>query len=221
MSRISDERRSRNNQRLQALRNAVEERYGLRGLLEIRWLNDALARTEDYYTHGPRGPATWVLTLGKNFPEGAFNASSAPGRDVEPVYVARGFLQSGIQVGIASARTALGAVLGWNWDEFPINLYETLVVAPDAVKWVPGSNALNLASLGARPVEGGYEANAEPLYVAQAYLGDAWLPGKHGSHLPAAHIPHGGIENLINHYRILCYADDDLVEPQRRRGEGY
>lgn len=52
------------------------------------------------------------------------------------------------------------------------------------VQWVPTSGSLNVAALGARPVEGGYEApNAEPLYVAQAYLGHTWRPGKHSAQL--------------------------------------
>lgn len=88
--------------RIQSCRGSSNHRadytFVLQPPLENRWLKDALARTEYYYRHGPRGPATWVLTLGKDLPEGAFNASSAPGREVEPVYVARSFLQVTCQI---------------------------------------------------------------------------------------------------------------------------
>ena len=49
-----------------------------------------MRRTEDYYRNGPKGPATWVLTAGKNIPVGAFVGGEFIN---QPAYVARGFLQ--------------------------------------------------------------------------------------------------------------------------------
>lgn len=59
-----------------------------------------------------------------------------------------------------------------------VDLYEVLVALPQDVQWVPASEQLNLAALGARPVEGGYEAYGEPLYIAQAFINGTWRPGK-------------------------------------------
>jgi len=167
-------------------------------------------RTEDFYKNGPRGPVTWVLTLGKDIPilEGAFNGLVYQDKFLDPVYIARGFVQMGIQVGIASPKFDSGALLGWGWNLKHEWLYETLVVSPRAVRWVESSGGpLDLAKLTARPVEGGYEESGEPLYIAQAYHDGAWRPGKHSAGLPAAHIPHNERENLINPYRILCYVE--------------
>ena len=57
-------------------------------------------------------------------------------------------------------------------------------MAPQRVKWVPIEGKLDLGKLGARPVEGGREANGEGLYPAQAYYDNAWRPGKHSEGLP-------------------------------------
>ena len=65
-----------------------------------------------------------------------------------------------------------------------MNIYEVLVASPYDVQWLHLSGRLDIPALGARPVEGGFEAPAgEPLYVAQAYLAGAWRPGKHSAQL--------------------------------------
>ena len=72
-----------------------------------------------------------------------------------------------------------------------LDVYEVLVTASEDVKWVSGSKgALNPAVLEGRLVEGGYEANGEPLYVAQAYHDHAWRPGKHSASLPCEYFGH-------------------------------
>ncbi|THH29185.1 hypothetical protein EUX98_g5002 [Antrodiella citrinella] len=173
---------------------------------EITWLQAALHRTEDYYRNGPRGPVAWVLTVGHDIPKGAFVA----GLDGdEPLYAARGFLQGlgnqigTLQVGKASERLRKGAALGYGWREYHVDLYETLVASNLDLRWVPMSGSVNLAMLGARPVEGGYEAPAsEPLYVGQAYLANAWRPGKTSAQLGGAFIPFGGKEVLVERTQI-------------------
>lgn len=56
--------------------------------------------------------------------------------------------------------------------------YEILLGNPNSVRWVDGHGRLNLQSLGARPVEGGYEANGTPLFIAQASIKGSIQPGK-------------------------------------------
>jgi len=201
--------------KLDLLRDAVEKRAqvvheGQFPASEINWLRGALIRTEDYYRNGPRGPATWILTEGRDIPNGAFVAGLD--RDLERLYVARGYLQSitnrvgTLQVGKASVNLPKGAALGYGWNEYNVDLYETLVVSPLDVRWIPMSGPVNLATLGARPVEGGYEAPAgEPLYVGQAYHTNTWRPGKLSAQLGGAFIPFGGREIMVEKSRILCY----------------
>lgn len=60
------------------------------GRVEAQWMRSALARTENFYKNGPREHATWVLTVGKDLPPGAFVGGTE--RADQPAYVARGFV---------------------------------------------------------------------------------------------------------------------------------
>ncbi|TCD64695.1 hypothetical protein EIP91_003769 [Steccherinum ochraceum] len=206
--------------KLRTIRSSVDARIGTaraeqQPLSEVNWLQGALARTEDYYLHGPRGPASWVLVAGKEIPAGAFVAGDDDGL---PLYAARGYLQalfvskliqdftlptgtlapSYQEVGKAGSHLPKGATLGYGWDLYDVDVYEVLVVCPTDVTWVPVFGQLNLAALGARPIEGGYEEPAgEPLYVCQAYIAGAWRPGKHSAGLGGAFIPYAGREVLV------------------------
>ena len=68
---------------------------------------------------------------------------------------------------------------------------------PRGIRWVPYSNQLNLDELGAKPVEGGKEANGAVLYVARVRYNDGVHPAKIGEHLPAAHLAYNGTEVLV------------------------
>lgn len=59
-----------------------------------------------------------------------------------------------------------------------LSQYEILLGDMRGLKWVQTGNTLNVASLGATPVEGGYENDGTPLYVARAYHNGAKHPGK-------------------------------------------
>ena len=65
-----------------------------------------------------------------------------------------------------------------------MNIYEVLVVSPDDVQWLRSFGRLDLSTLGARPVEGGYEEpTGEPLYIAQGRLAGEWRTGKASAEL--------------------------------------
>ncbi|KAL4253454.1 hypothetical protein ABKN59_002091 [Abortiporus biennis] len=167
------------------------------------WLKDAQARTEDFHRNGPRGPATWVLAHGTNIPQGAFPGGEENG---EPVYISRAFYEGGLTVGKASSRLKKGAVIGFAHDEIDFDTYEVLLADPRGVRWVSTHGKLNLAELGARPVEGGREPNGTPLFIAQAHHNNSILPGKCSEKLKAAFIPYKGTEKEVSDYRVLCYA---------------
>ncbi|KAJ3483283.1 hypothetical protein NLI96_g6428 [Meripilus lineatus] len=168
-----------------------------------QWLESAQARTQAYHANGPRGPTTWVLTEGHNIPQGALVGGEEDGR---PIYIARAFHKGSMQVGKAAPHFKKGATVGYAHNEIDFGTYEILLGNPNSVRWVDGHGRLNLQSLGARPVEGGYEANGTPLFIAQASIKGSIQPGKISEKLDRAFIPYGGDEKEAKDYRILCYA---------------
>ncbi|KAH7092840.1 hypothetical protein BKA62DRAFT_625861, partial [Auriculariales sp. MPI-PUGE-AT-0066] len=95
--------------------------------------------------------------------------------------------------------------LSHDGQEWTINKNEPFFVLPldaSTMEWVhtidgkiPG---------GRRPVQGGFEANGEPLYHAVALIDGVRVPGKTGEHLDAGgHVPYGGVEETRKHYQIL------------------
>ena len=59
-----------------------------------------------------------------------------------------------------------------------LDTYEVLVGDRRAVHWVEVNGRLDLNALGARPVEGGHEADGTPLYIAQGHVNNGVHPGK-------------------------------------------
>ena len=63
-----------------------------------------------------------------------------------------------------------------------------------ALRWVDWRGRVDLDALGARPVEGGREADGTPLFVAQAHHHNAIVPGKCSPKLSAAFVPYDNTE---------------------------
>ncbi|KAI0357544.1 carbohydrate-binding module family 12 protein [Trametes cingulata] len=168
------------------------------------WLQEAEQRTREFYEHGPRGPATWILVEGKNIPT---NIAIVGGEEHgQPHYICRGFHEGSLQIGKASPIFQKGGVIGYAHDEIHLPKFEVLVGDMRALRWVDHHGRLDLDRLGARPVEGGHEADGTPLFIAQAHHHDAIVPGKCGPKLDAAFIPYANTEKEKKDYRVLCYA---------------
>ncbi|KDQ57662.1 carbohydrate-binding module family 12 protein [Jaapia argillacea MUCL 33604] len=167
------------------------------------WLKDAQARTEAFHRDGPRGPTTWVLNQGHVIPQGAIQGGEENGK---PLFIARAFHDGAIMLGKASPNLKKGGAIGYKKEEIPLDTYEILLGNPQAVRWVQAAGKINVASLGARPVEGGKEDNGEPLYIAQApYKGNV-VVGKASAVLDGAYVTYNGGEVKVKEYRVLCYA---------------
>ncbi|KAF9038365.1 carbohydrate-binding module family 12 protein [Hymenopellis radicata] len=167
------------------------------------WLHDAEQRTNDFHRNGPRGPATWLLNKGKNIPQSAISV----GREKEwTLYICRAFHEGGVQIGKASDVFKKGAVIGYAHKEIHLDTYEILVGDMRGLRWVDVSGKLDVNGLGARPVDGGREADGTPLFIAAAPYDGAVHPGKASSKLDGALIPYDGTEKRVNNYRVLCYA---------------
>ncbi|RDB25307.1 hypothetical protein Hypma_008057 [Hypsizygus marmoreus] len=162
------------------------------------WLNDARTRTEHFNRNGPSGPATWVLTQGRNIPQGAIEVSDG-------LYICRAYHEGGRQIGKASPRLKKGAAIGYKHDEIDVETYEILLGDMSGLRWVPARGKVNVSSLGHRPVEGGNEDDGSPLYVVQALYKGTVYPGKASEKLDGAYIPYDGTEKNVKEYRVLCY----------------
>lgn len=167
------------------------------------WLTEAEQRTERYKREGPQGPATWILNHGKDIPR---NAIVIGPEKHWTLYVCRAYYEGGLQIGKASDAFEKGGVIGYDNDEISLDTYEILVGDMRGLRWVDASGRLDVNRLGARPVEGGREADGKPIYIAKAPHKDAEHPGKVGPHLDCALIPYGGKEKRIEVYQVLCYA---------------
>ncbi|KAG9119559.1 hypothetical protein FRC07_005368, partial [Ceratobasidium sp. 392] len=168
------------------------------------WMTDAQRRTQQYHQSGSQGP-TWVLTHGTQIPQGAF----VGGQDTDgsPLYIARTFFENGIHPGKLSPNFKKGAIIGYDGDEIEVENYEILIANPQQVHWANASNKFNIQSLGgARPIEGGREADGTPLYVVQAPYKGGTHPGKTSEKLRGADITYGGDEKIVDTYNVLVYA---------------
>ncbi|TFY81626.1 hypothetical protein EWM64_g2391 [Hericium alpestre] len=172
--------------------------WGLQG-----WLKEAQDRTNLYRRNGPQGPTTWVLVQGKDIPPGALVGGQEHG---QPLYIARAFIDGGLQVGKASQRFSKGGVFGFRHKEIELPTYEVLLGDPRAVRWIPAHKTLSVQNLeGLRPVEGGREDDGTPLFIAQADAHGGVHPGKCSEKLGGAYISYGGTEEEQKNYRVLCY----------------
>ncbi|KAI0647853.1 carbohydrate-binding module family 12 protein [Trametes meyenii] len=168
------------------------------------WLHDAQQRTEDYYRNGPRGPVTWILVEGKNIPT---NIAIVGGEEHgTPHYICRGFHDGSLQIGKASPIFQKGGVIGYAHEEIHLPKFEVLVGDMRALRWVDTHGRLDIERLGARPVEGGRDADGTPLFIAQAHTHNAIVPGKCSAKLDGAFVPYGFTEKEKKEYRVLCYA---------------
>ncbi|QRV96618.1 hypothetical protein RhiJN_24636 [Ceratobasidium sp. AG-Ba] len=168
------------------------------------WITDAQRRAQLFHRNGPSGPATWVLTHGKNIPQGAFQAGQE--NDGTPLYFGRTFFEGGIHPGKVSPNFQKGAIIGYDNDEIEVEQYEILIADPQRVRWAQASHPFNPQYLGATPVEGGREADGTPLYLVQAPYKDGTHPGKTSEKLQGADITYGGKEKIVNPYNVLVYA---------------
>ena len=71
-----------------------------------------------------------------------------------------------------------GAEIAYGNEAIVIKQYEVLLGDSQGVRWVPHRGRFDPNSLGARPVEGGREADGTPLYIAQAHVNNGIHPGK-------------------------------------------
>jgi len=174
---------------------------------EQNWRNEASARTAEFYRTGPRGPFTWVMTKGKEIPQGAIEGGRDSDKHNSPLYICRAYHEGGIHIGKAGRSLGKGAVIGWGSKEHEKDTYEILIGDSRAVRWVDSHGHLQLHSLGAQPVEGGREKDGTPLYICQAPYKGGTHPGKTSPTFNGGVIAWGGKEEIVKNYRVLVLQD--------------
>ncbi|KAJ3135795.1 hypothetical protein HK100_002288 [Physocladia obscura] len=130
------------------------------------------------------------------------------GRDSDgaPIYAARAPLHGGWHIG--KCRNAHSANISYGGNEVQIhNSFEILCGPPTSIVTVPQSGHLDLVGLATQPLEGGYEANGERLFVALAERIDGSLQvGKCGPAMNGCDYGYGGREETTFSYRVVCVA---------------
>lgn len=166
------------------------------------YLQEAEARAAQFRQRGPQGPVTWVLTEGKNIPQGSIVGGTE--HDAE-LWVARAYYDGGIHPGKAFRNSRRGAVISYGGKEVEVDKYEVLIGNQQAVRWVQQHGRLNVNSLGGQPVEGGRDKDGSILYIAQAPYKGGVHPGKISEKLSGACIAYGDDEKLVDTYNVLVY----------------
>lgn len=158
------------------------------------WEKDAQIRTDQYRNGVQHGPATWILTHGKDIPHDAI----VVGQEHDwTLYICRAYHEGGKQIGKASQAFQKGAVIGYLHHEVHLDVYEVLVGNPNGLRWEPVTGRLNLQALRYQPVEGGNENDGTPLYIVKAPYKGFTHPGKTSEKLDGAYIPYDGTEKCI------------------------
>jgi len=167
------------------------------------WITIATKRTNEFYSRGPQGPVTWVLTHGKNIPQGAIEVSKERDRGL---FISRTFIDGGLQPGKACTDFPKGAVVGYQKEEHHVDTYEILLGEISRLRWERVSGRIHSDSL--RPVEGGYENDGTKLFIIKAEFPErsgVFHPGKTSAKLDGAYISYGGTEKNVREYEVLCY----------------
>ncbi|KAH9961258.1 hypothetical protein BC827DRAFT_334920 [Russula dissimulans] len=152
------------------------------------------------------GPVTWIhVERREDIPPQALEVGRD--RDGNPIYVARVSYQGSLQVGKAARVFKQGAVIPYAGQAVEFSAFEVLVADPRAIRWVRYSYQLNVQQVGARPVEGGREADGAPLYIARVEYEGGVHTAKVGEHLPGANVAFHGGEVQVEDYEVLVYSN--------------
>ncbi|RKP03150.1 hypothetical protein CXG81DRAFT_8028, partial [Caulochytrium protostelioides] len=95
---------------------------------------------------------------------------------ISRVDIARGFVNGSLQVGKVSRANVEGAHVTYEGKELVLYEYEVLVANSQHLRWIDASHACVPSHY--IPVEGGREANGDPLYVIHAHSSASIQPGK-------------------------------------------
>lgn len=172
-----------------------------------KWHEDALNRRGQFLQGRVNAPVNWILADGKQMPSDAYVAGNDQGH---PIFICRAPVDKGLQIGKASDWFKTGAVVGFGGDEHNVEAFEVLTADPRAIRWVEVTDKHFQSDDGAykgfKLVEGGFEGDGTPIYIAHGQVDGSVTPGKIRNGWSSALVPKAGDEKKVHPYSVLCYA---------------
>ncbi|KAJ2026653.1 hypothetical protein GGI06_000058 [Coemansia sp. S85] len=147
----------------------------------------------------------WVKASNGAIPNNAI--AQGVERDGRPLYIARAFFKGGLHPGKAAPHLANGGfATGYAGQAVELNEYFVLCGDINRAQWVAEKGPVPRQSHGLALVEGGHEANGEPLYIAKANYNNSQQLGKAGHHLgQGMNFVFGNHEQSQKEYVVLAY----------------
>ncbi|RKP15181.1 hypothetical protein BJ684DRAFT_14544 [Piptocephalis cylindrospora] len=149
---------------------------------------------------GP-SPFSWVDDESGGVPSMAVQGGAES--DSKPLFIGRGEYKGGMHVGKVSPYWK-GLLIAFGDKEVKVKKYQVLVGDAQRLRWVPCHGTALPEDW--TPVEGGYEADGTPLFIAKAKIEGGQHIGKAGTHLIGGMaVAYGGKSIVMEDYSILAY----------------
>ncbi|KAJ2508783.1 hypothetical protein IWW47_000430 [Coemansia sp. RSA 2052] len=147
----------------------------------------------------------WVKASNGAIPSNAI--AQGVERDGRPLYIARAFLKGGLHPGKAAPHLANGGfATGYGGRAQELNEYFVLCGDINRAQWIPAHGLAKQQREGPALVEGGHEADGEPLFIAKANVDNSQQLGKASRQLRnGMSYSYGPAERNEKDYMVLAY----------------
>ncbi|KAJ2075778.1 hypothetical protein IW146_000446 [Coemansia sp. RSA 922] len=147
----------------------------------------------------------WVKSSNGMIPSNAI--AQGVERDGRPLYIARAFFKGGLHPGKAAPHLANGGfATGYAGHTVELNEYFVLCGDINRAQWIAEKGPVPKHDHGPALVEGGHEADGQPLYIAKANFSNSQQLGKAGHHLShGINFTYGDNERSQDDYMVLAY----------------
>ncbi|KAJ2830518.1 hypothetical protein FBU31_001860 [Coemansia sp. 'formosensis'] len=147
----------------------------------------------------------WVKASNGAIPSNAI--AQGVERDGRPLYIARAFFKGGLHPGKAAPHLANGGfATGYGGQTQELNEYFVLCGDINCAQWISQNGPVHKQDHGPALVEGGHEADGQPLYIAKANFNNSQQLGKAGYHLGnGMNFVYGDNERSQKNYMVLAY----------------
>ena len=126
--------------------------------------------------------------------------------DGDPIFVARATVDGSVTNGMLNPKLSF-AQISYAGQEYKEETYEVLVFNSESppLAWVAAQNG----DLPGGAIQGGQEANGDPLYVVKALVEDHVSIGKLNPKYEIAYFPHNGTETGVTSYEVLVASNSE------------
>ena len=126
--------------------------------------------------------------------------------DGDPIFVARATIDGSVTNGMLNPKLSF-AQISYAGQEYKEENYEVLVFNSESppLAWVAAQNG----DLPGGAIQGGQEANGDPLYVVKALVEDHVSIGKLNPKFDIANFPNNGTETGVTSYEVLVASNSE------------